>query len=108
MYLRDFLKLGIFNYKEQEGLLFLERVCRYILLATDLETETIVQAAEQMPGSAKEVVMSTGEKLMKKGFEQGKDQAKIDDAMKMLEKGNRIDDICDITGLSKEKVVKLQ
>ena len=64
-YLRDFLKLGILYYRAQEGLQFLESVCRYILLATDLEIEKVVQAAQQIPESAKEVIMTTGEKLIK-------------------------------------------
>ena len=111
-YLRDFLKLGILYYREQEGLQFLESVCRYILLATDLETKQVVQAAQQIPESAKEVIMTTGEKLMKQGFEQGIEQgikqAKLEDARKMLDKGYRMEDIYDITGLSKEEVEKLK
>ena len=52
--------------------------------------------------------MTTGEKLLKQGFEQGIEQAKLEDARKMLESGYRIEDICDITNLSKEKVEKLK
>ncbi len=91
---------------------FLESVCRYIYLATDLETEIVLQAAQQIPEGGREVIMTTGEKLLKQGFEQGIEQgieqAKLEDARKMLESGYRIEDICDITNLSKEKVEKLK
>ncbi|HEC62456.1 MAG TPA: Rpn family recombination-promoting nuclease/putative transposase [bacterium] len=107
-YLSDLLKLGILYYREPEGLRFLESVCRYIFFATDLETEIVLQAAQQIPEGGRELIMTTGEKLLKQGFEQGIEHAKLEDARKMIESGYRIEDICDITNLSKEIVETLK
>ncbi|AHC16511.1 Rpn family recombination-promoting nuclease/putative transposase [Salinispira pacifica] len=42
------------------------------------------------------------------GLEQGLEQAKIEDAKKMLQKGYPIVDIAEITGLSEEQIKKLE
>ncbi len=56
--------------------------------------------------------MTTAERLMKqgeeRGLERGLEQAKREDASRMLDKGYPIEDICDITGLSPDEVEELQ
>ena len=42
------------------------------------------------------------------GIEDGRKEEKIQIAKKMLKKGNSIEDICDITGLSIEEIEKLR
>ena len=42
------------------------------------------------------------------GIEDGRKEEKIQIAKKMLKKGNSIEDICDITGLSKEEIEELR
>ncbi len=48
------------------------------------------------------------EESIQKGMERGIEKKALEDARKMLEKGYRIEDIYDITGLSKEEVEKLK
>ena len=48
------------------------------------------------------------QKGREEGIERGMEQAKLEDARKMLDKGYRMEDIYDITGLSKEEVEKLK
>lgn len=45
---------------------------------------------------------------MKKGLEEGRNEAKKSMAIKMLQKGMVIDDIIDITNLSRDEIIKLQ
>jgi predicted transposase/invertase (TIGR01784 family) len=69
-----------------------------------------------LPDSAKEVIMTTAEKLRKQGKQEGKQEgleegakkAKLEDARKMVAKGYPIDDICEITGLSRDEVERLK
>jgi predicted transposase/invertase (TIGR01784 family) len=123
-YLKDFFKLGILYFRQEEGLRFLENVCRYIYTATEIEAETIIKTVDVLPQRAEEVVMTTAEKLRKEGREEGKEEgreeghkegwekgqkeAKLEDARKMLLRGYPIKDICDITGLPLDEVRKLK
>ena len=47
------------------------------------------------------------EQGMKQGIEQGAEQSKIEIAMKMIARGDSINDVADITGLSIEKITEL-
>jgi predicted transposase/invertase (TIGR01784 family) len=115
-YLKDFLNLGILYFKEEEGLRFLESVCRYIFSATEIEAETIIKTVEALPQRAEEVVMTTAEKLRKegqregweKGQKEGRENTSFEHARKMIEEGLDETLIMRITGLSREKVRKLQ
>jgi predicted transposase/invertase (TIGR01784 family) len=99
-HLQDFFKLGILYFKEEEGLRFLESVCRYIYSAAEIRAEEILKAVEYLPHDAEEVFMTAAEQLKK--------EAKLEDARKMLIKGYPIKDICDITGLTLDEVRKLK
>jgi len=117
---KDFLNLGILYFKEEEGLRFLESVCRYIYTATEIEAETIIKTVDVLPERAEEVVMTTAEKLRKEGKEEGqregwekgqregREKTNFEHARKMLQKGYSVRDISEITGLSREEVRKLQ
>ena len=60
--------------------------------------------------------MTTAEKLRKQGKQEGleegekkgKQEAKLEYARRMLEKGYPIEDVCEITGLSRAEVEKLK
>ena len=119
-HLKDFLNLGILYFKEEEGLRFLESVCRYIYTATEIEAETIIKTVDVLPERAEEVVMTTAEKLRKEGKEEGqregwekgqregREKTNFEHARKMLQKGYSVKNISEITGLSREEVRKLQ
>jgi predicted transposase/invertase (TIGR01784 family) len=119
-HLNDFFKLGILYFKEEEGLRFLESVCRYIYTATEIEAETIIKTVDALPQRAEEVVMTTAEKLRKEGKEEGqregwekgqkegREKANFEHARKMLEEGLDEKLIMRITGLSREDVRKLK
>ena len=47
------------------------------------------------------------DKCMKEIFDEGAEQNKIEVAMKMIARGDSINDVADITGLSVEKVTEL-
>jgi predicted transposase/invertase (TIGR01784 family) len=103
-HLKGFFKLGILYFRQEEGLRFLESVCRYIYTATEIEAETIIKTVDALPQRAEEVVMTTAEKLRK----EGREEAKLEDARKMLEEGLDEKLIMRITGLTLGEVRKLK
>jgi predicted transposase/invertase (TIGR01784 family) len=115
-YLNDFFKLGILYFREEEGLRFLESVCRYIYCATEIEAEEILKTVEYLPNGAEETVMTTAERLrkegkkegQKEGWERGQKEARLEDARRMLEEGLDVNLIIKITGLSRDEVEKLK
>ena len=110
--LDSFFSPDIVYFTLEEGLQFIESFCRYIFKATKIDHAAILRNIPMLPDSAKEVIMTTAEKLRKQGLEEGekrgKHEAKLEDARRMLTKGYPIDDICDITGLSRAEVEKLK
>jgi len=102
--LNDFFKLGILYFKEEDRLRFLESVCRYVYAATKIDADAIIKTVDALPKSAREVIMTTAEKLRK----EGQKEAKLEDARKMLEEGFDEKLIVKITGLSQEAVRKLK
>ena len=47
-------------------------------------------------------------KGMERGIEQGENKKQIEIAKKMLNKNMKIEDICEITGLTEEEIIKLK
>ena len=96
----------------EEGLQFIESFCRYIFKATKIDHAAILRNIPMLPDSAKEVIMTTAEKLRKQGkqegLEEGEKKAKLEDARKMVAKGYPIEDVCEITGLSLDELEKLK
>lgn len=56
---------------------------------------------------AKTMLISVADQILEKGKKEGKKEGKIDAARKMLEKGYSIEEIIEITGLSKEELKEL-
>jgi predicted transposase/invertase (TIGR01784 family) len=102
--LDSFFSSDILYFTTEEGLRVLERICWYVFKATTIDAETVFRTVTVLSEAAKETIMTTAEKLIK----EGEQKAKIEDARKMLAKGYPIDDICEITGLSREEVEKLK
>ena len=73
-----------------------------------IEPDTILQKIPMLPDGAKEAIMTTAEKLRRQGKQEGrlegKREGKLENARRMIEKGYPIEDICEITGLSREEV----
>ncbi len=114
--LDSFFGPDIVYFTLEEGLRFFESIWRYIFEATEIDPEMILRRVPMLPDRAKETIMTTAEKLRKQGKQEGKQEgleegekkAKLEDARRMLERGYPLDDICDITGLSREEVEMLR
>ncbi len=114
--LDSFFSPDIVYFTLEEGLQFIESFCRYVFKATKIDHAAILRNIPMLPDSAKEVIMTTAEKLRKQGKQEGKQEgleegakkAKLEDARKMVAKGYPIDDICEITSLSRDEVEKLK
>jgi len=112
--LDSFFSPDIVYFTLEEGLQFIESFCRYVFKATKIDHAAILRKIPMLPDRAKEVIMTTAEKLRKQGLEEGEKigeqrgekKAKLEDARRMLEKEYPIEDICEITGLSRAEVEK--
>jgi predicted transposase/invertase (TIGR01784 family) len=83
--------------------------------ATTIDNAMIIERVTILPDRAKEVIITTAEKLIKQGFEEGKQRgekrgekkAKREDARRMIEEGLEENLIIKITGLSRDEVRRL-
>lgn len=106
--LDSFFGSDIVYFTTEEGLHFMESLCRYIFYAAVIDPDMILHSLPMLPERAKEVVMTTAEKLIKQGRLEGKLEGKLENARRMVEKGYPVEDICDITGLSREEILTLR
>ena len=110
--LKKIFLLGILYFSGEEGLRFLESLLRYVLFSTDIPEDTVMDSVEVLPIEAKEKAMTTAERLINRGreegFSTGTRKTSLENARKMLDKGYPLKDICEITGLSEEEVRELQ
>ena len=65
----------------------------------ELETKKIVSIVDKISKQGGRLAMTTAMKLREEG--------KIETAKNMIKKGYSIEEICDITGLEREKIEKL-
>ena len=95
----------------------------YIMSATEIDKDYIEKCLNSISPEGGEITMTTAMKLREEGIQQGIQQGvqqgiqqgvqqgvqegKQEDAKIMLQKGYPIDDIIEITGLSKEEIQKL-
>ena len=94
--------------QSEEGLRIWETICRYLFTATPIKPEEIIRTVTPLHQNAKETIMTTAERLRQEGLEQGALKKAREDAKRMLDKGYPIEDICDITGLTREEVEGLR
>lgn len=93
------------------GIEYLRTFLMYILSVTDIRPEEIKEKmVEYKFEKGGKLIMTTAELLIKEGMEKGikkgKLEGKLEAAKKMLEKGIDIDTIVEITGLSKDDILK--
>lgn len=70
-HLKDFMGIGRLYYREEEGLKFLESVLRYLFSSTEIAVEDALKSIKMIDDRAGETIMTTAEKLMEQGREQG-------------------------------------
>ena len=69
--LDSFFDPDIVYFTLEEGVRFIESVCRYIFKATKIDPAAILRKVPMLPARAKEVLMTTAEKLRKQGKQEG-------------------------------------
>jgi len=65
------LNQNYFYYREEEGLRFIESVFRYIFSAADIQHEKVIKQAVEVSDSVEDKAMTTAERLINRGKEQG-------------------------------------
>jgi predicted transposase/invertase (TIGR01784 family) len=70
-YLTQFLEIGRAYFQETQGLKFLEAVINYILQATEIEPDKLVQSVASISEKGGDIAMTTAEKLRQEGMQKG-------------------------------------
>jgi predicted transposase/invertase (TIGR01784 family) len=100
--LKKYLKLGKFYYESDEGEKFLVSIIHYLFNTSDFDDD-FIDTIKEISKKGGKAAMTLATKIE----ERGKLKGKIEDAKKMLEKKYNVEDIMEITGLSREYIEKL-
>ncbi|RME91506.1 MAG: transposase, partial [Candidatus Hydrogenedentota bacterium] len=83
---------------------FLYSLLVYIYGTTELQPEEVEEVVKQIAKGKEDVAMTTAERLVQQGLEQGLQQGEykkaIETARRMKERGYPIEDILSLTGLT--------
>jgi len=71
-HLTQFLEIGRAYFQETQGLKFLEAVINYILQATEIEPDKLVQTVACISEKGGDIAMTTAEKLRQEGIQKGR------------------------------------
>nr|WP_081098177.1 Rpn family recombination-promoting nuclease/putative transposase [Leptospira borgpetersenii] len=98
------LLLGI--EEESKRVAILRKLLLYIYWARDLKPTELKRVLERSKlEQYEELTMTTAERLISEGIQQGIEKGKLEDASKMLKKGIDLKTVLEITGFS-EKTLK--
>lgn len=95
-----------------EGRNLYASILTYLFYGSDLETNYVIDAFQQISDEGGEIAMSTAEKLIQQGKQEGRQEgilkSKQEVAQKMIREGFADDVIIRITGLKREEIDKLR
>ena len=87
---------------------YLETLLRYLSSVSNTEQLDIIKSeVDQFIEHGGEIMTTIAEKWIQEGIEKGIEKGKIEDAKKMLQLGLNIEQIIEITGLSRDKIENL-
>ena len=81
-HLTQFLEIGRAYFQETQGLKFLEAVINYILQATEIETDRLVQSIACISDKGGDIAMTTAEKLRQEGMQKGRQEGRQEGSYK--------------------------
>jgi predicted transposase/invertase (TIGR01784 family) len=87
-YLTQFLEIGRAYFQETQGLKFLEAVINYILQATEIEPDKLVQSVASISEKGGDIAMTTAEKLRQEGMQKGRQEGRQEGMQKGIQKGS--------------------
>jgi predicted transposase/invertase (TIGR01784 family) len=106
--LEEILKTGKGYFNKGSGWKFLKTVLIYLYTTNEIKTEKIIKIANKISKEGGRLAMTTAMKLQEEGIKKGIKEGKMEDAKNMIKKGYSIEEICEITGLEREKIEKLK
>jgi len=111
MHLEDFFSLvKEFFPNEKNGVIITFII--YIMSITEIDNDYIKKCLSSISPEGGEIAMTTAMKLREEGLQEGRQEGlldgKLEDAKIMLRKGLSVEDIIEITGLSKEVIEKVR
>jgi predicted transposase/invertase (TIGR01784 family) len=87
-HLTQFLEIGRAYFQETQGLKFLEAVINYILQATEIEPDKLVQSVASISEKGGDIAMTTAEKLRQEGMQKGRQEGRQEGMQKGIQKGS--------------------
>jgi predicted transposase/invertase (TIGR01784 family) len=107
-HLEEILKTGKEYFNKGNGWKFLKTVLIYLYTTNEIKTEKIIKIVNKISEEGGKLAMTTAMRLREEGKIEGKLEEKIETAKNMIKKGYSIEEICEITGLEREKIEKLK
>ncbi len=89
---------------EKEGQQFFKRILLYLFYGSELEEDYIIDSFQKLSITGGNIAMSTAEKLIKRGKQEGKKET----VLKMIEQGFKDETIAKITELPVSEIRKLR
>lgn len=92
---------------------YIESCLRYILsIRSDIDKDEMIQIANQVSVEGSELVMTIADKLRQEGRQEGREEGRQREITKVVKnaivKGMEIEDIVDLTGLTKKEIGKIR
>ena len=83
-HLIQFLEIGRAYFQETQGLKFLEAVINYLLQATEIEPDKLVQSVASISEKGGDIAMTTAEKLRQEGMQKGRQEGRQEGSHKTM------------------------
>ncbi len=83
-HLTQFLEIGHAYFQETQGLKFLEAVINYILQATEIEPDRLVESVACISEKGGDIAMTTAEKLRQEGLLKGRQEGRQEGSYKTM------------------------
>jgi predicted transposase/invertase (TIGR01784 family) len=99
-HLTQFLEIGRAYFQETQGLKFLEAVINYILQATEIEPEKLVQSVASISDKGGDIAMTTAEKLRQEGMQEGHQEGSYKTMVSLVRNAKK-------NGLSEEMIARI-
>jgi predicted transposase/invertase (TIGR01784 family) len=103
-HLEEILTIGKGYFEKGNGWIFLKTVLVYLYATNEIKTEKIIKIVNSISKEGGKLAMTTAMRLEEEGIKKGK----LETARNMIKKGYSIEEICEITGLEREKIEKLK
>ncbi|TYT73523.1 Rpn family recombination-promoting nuclease/putative transposase [Desulfobotulus mexicanus] len=102
--IKEYFELASSLFEDEDGLKIIKNAIEYIFKSTDLQPEYVAETIGSVSLKGKELAMTTAERLMNEGRNEGVYSEKYQTIMNLQKYKMKPEEIADITSLTPEKV----